>query len=47
MSAGLGEGVIWCVTGLPAVIVSVVVIIDHNMYGRASLDKSRPNETTV
>ncbi|XP_043955081.1 adhesion G-protein coupled receptor G2-like isoform X1 [Gambusia affinis] len=33
--------------GLPAVIVSVVVIIDHNMYGRASLDKSRPNETTV
>ncbi|XP_054916050.1 adhesion G-protein coupled receptor G5-like [Poeciliopsis prolifica] len=33
--------------GLPAVIVTVVVIIDHNMYGRALLDQSRPNETAV
>ncbi|XP_032416335.1 adhesion G-protein coupled receptor G5-like [Xiphophorus hellerii] len=33
--------------GLPAVIVTVVLIVDHNMYGRASLDQSRPNETAV
>ncbi|XP_014911621.1 adhesion G-protein coupled receptor G5-like [Poecilia latipinna] len=33
--------------GLPAVIVTVVVITDHNMYGRATLDQSRPNETAV
>ncbi|XP_016531163.1 adhesion G-protein coupled receptor G2-like [Poecilia formosa] len=33
--------------GLPAVIVSVVVIVDKNTYGRTSLNLSNPNGTTV
>ncbi|XP_008403114.1 adhesion G-protein coupled receptor G2-like [Poecilia reticulata] len=33
--------------GLPAVIVSVVVIIDKNLYGRTSVMSSRPNETEI
>ncbi|MEQ2243856.1 hypothetical protein ILYODFUR_011116, partial [Ilyodon furcidens] len=33
--------------GLPAVIVSLVVIIDRNIYGRTPLIPSRPNETTI
>ncbi|XP_035992178.1 adhesion G-protein coupled receptor G6-like [Fundulus heteroclitus] len=33
--------------GLPAVIVSVVVISNKNMYGRTPLDSSRPDSTAV
>ncbi|XP_014911616.1 adhesion G-protein coupled receptor G2-like [Poecilia latipinna] len=33
--------------GLPAVIVSVVVIIDKNLYGRTPVMLSRPNETEI
>ncbi|KAM4596911.1 adhesion G-protein coupled receptor G1-like [Fundulus diaphanus] len=33
--------------GLPAVIVSVMVITDKDLYGRTPVVLSRPNETTV
>ncbi|XP_038144272.1 adhesion G-protein coupled receptor G1-like, partial [Cyprinodon tularosa] len=33
--------------GLPAVVVSVVVMVDKSMYGRTPLIASRPNETTI
>ncbi|XP_023187485.1 adhesion G-protein coupled receptor G2-like [Xiphophorus maculatus] len=33
--------------GLPAVIVSVVAIVDKNFYGRTPVMSSRPNETEI
>ncbi|XP_035013420.1 adhesion G-protein coupled receptor G1 isoform X2 [Hippoglossus stenolepis] len=33
--------------GIPAIIVSLVVIIDRDAYGRFTLDKSNPNNTAI